>query len=398
MLSRTYVLLSKEQVIHMRVQRMRNEQTNVVSFELLDDQDEPIAVVSGFMRHLSARGYSPHTLSAYAYDLLHFMRFLAQHDLTYQEFTPAQSLKFLAYLSEIPSKGHAQRLGLVICTTEAGHSATRLSPATINRTFAAVSAFYEYLILSGEITIRENPIQHVDDPARARVSDRHRPFMGYASRQRPVRRGVRVKTVQRIPRPMSDEEVNQLIEALHTWRDKAMIRLMLQGGLRPGEVLNLHLEDIQYGRLRVIIRYRTDHPKGVRTKSRAERYVDLHDPETLSTLNTYILHERPADTDITLVFLVGGRGKNRHQPLSYHALAKLFARYCERLGIREPWKTPHALRHTHATKMWEGGMRELALQKRLGHASPESTRIYTQVSDPAMVAEYNKALGRETEK
>jgi integrase len=46
--------------------------------------------------------------------------------------------------------------------------------------------------------------------------------------------------------------------------------------------------------------------------------------------------------------------------------------------------------------MWEGGMRELALQKRLGHASPESTRIYTHVSDPAVVAEYNQALGQRS--
>jgi len=45
--------------------------------------------------------------------------------------------------------------------------------------------------------------------------------------------------------------------------------------------------------------------------------------------------------------------------------------------------------------MWEGGMRELALQKRLGHASPESTRVYTQVSDPIVVAEYRRALGQE---
>lgn len=59
--------------------------------------------------------------------------------------------------------------------------------------------------------------------------------------------------------------------------------------------------------------------------------------------------------------------------------------------------TPHALRHTHATRMFEGGMRELTLQKRLGHASPESTRVYTRVSDPIVVEEYRRALGGEAE-
>lgn len=92
------------------------------------------------------------------------------------------------------------------------------------------------------------------------------------------------------------------------------------------------------------------------------------------------------------MFLVGGSGARRCEPLSYQALARGFARRLDRLGIRTPDKTPHALRHTHATAMWEGGMRELALQKRLGHASPESIRIYTRVSDDQVLAEYDAAL------
>ncbi len=78
--------------------------------------------------------------------------------------------------------------------------------------------------------------------------------------------------------------------------------------------------------------------------------------------------------------------------MSYQAVVRGFARRLDRLGIRAPDKTPHALRHTHATAMWEGGMRELALQKRLGHASPESIRIYTRVSDEQVLAEYDAAL------
>lgn len=42
--------------------------------------------------------------------------------------------------------------------------------------------------------------------------------------------------------------------------------------------------------------------------------------------------------------------------------------------------------------MWENGMRELALQRRLGHASPESIRIYTRVSDEQVLSEYQAAL------
>lgn len=104
--------------------------------------------------------------------------------------------------------------------------------------------------------------------------------------------------------------------------------------------------------------------------------------------------DRPADAETPLVFLIGGHGARRLEPLGYDGLVRMFARACTRAGVREPWVTPHALRHTHATRMWEGGMRELTLQKRLGHASPESTRIYTRVSDPAVVAEYNRALVR----
>src|SRR6266487_7110639 len=381
----------------MRVHHIRNGLDD--TFELLDDDGQPIPAVASFLRHLRARGCSPNTLSAYAYDLLHFMAFLKKQQLTFLTFAPRHAFLFLEYLSMLPSRKQAQRLSLVLSTTTTeGISSTRLSPATINRTFAAVSSFYEYLILSGEFTWRENPIQQINDPALARVDARHRPFMGRASRQRPMRRSVHVKTARRIPRPMDDEQISKLLASLSLKRDKAMLLLMLHGGLRPGEVLNLQLEDISYARRRVIIRYRTDHPKGARTKSRTERVVDLLQAETLQAVSNYVMHERPRDSASPYVFLVGGRGKRRDEPLSYAALVKLFERHCERLGIRTPWMTPHALRHTHATRMFEGGMRELTLQKRLGHASPESTRIYTDVSDATVVAEYRQALGKEETK
>jgi integrase len=379
----------------MRVRKVYDE-VGKVHYQLLDDEGRQIPEAEGFLDHLKARNCSPNTISAYAHDLLHFFHFLHQEGLACERFTAADSLRLLEYLRSVPSRGSAQRLSPSLVVTNAeGEMGRRLSPATINRALAAVSSFYEYLILSGRLGEGENPVRRRPDPALARVPERHEPFVGGVARQKPIRRAVRVKSAMRLPRPMTEEQIELLLGSLNKLRDRAMVLLMLQGGLRPGEILGLKLEDVQYGRRRVVVRYREDHPKGVRTKSRTERVVDLHEPGALEVLSSYVMEERPKEAQSPFVFLVGGNGKRRLEPLSYSALVKLFERRCEKVGIREPWVTPHSLRHSHATRMWEGGMRELALQKRLGHASPESTRLYTRVSDPQMVEEYRRALGED---
>jgi integrase len=363
-----------------------------VQIELLDEAGEPIPVVTAFLHYLAARDYSPHTLTAYAHDLQHLWRFLMAHGLTWQTFQSSHALDLLAFLRAFSSTHPVQRLGLSLATTQRGQPARHLAPKTINRILAAVSSFYEYTIVAG-IYPATNPLEHIPDPMVQRVTERHRPFLHGIGRQHPLRRRVGVRTVECLPRPLEAAQVSALLDALRGLRDLALVRLMLDGGLRPGEVLSLHLEDVAYGRRRVTVRRRCDHPKGVRSKSRVERVVDLHEAVTLETVSTYVMTERPSDGPSPFLFLVGGRGRRRHEPLSYAALAKLFRRACRRAGLQEPWLTPHSLRHTHATRMWEGGMRELTLQKRLGHASVESTRLYTRISDPAVVDDYRRALG-----
>ncbi|MGP3937281.1 tyrosine-type recombinase/integrase [Nonomuraea sp. KM88] len=95
-----------------------------------------------------------------------------------------------------------------------------------------------------------------------------------------------MKTVQKVSLPLDEAQVNL--------RDRAIVLLMLQGGLRPGEVLGLYLDDIAYGRRRVTVRHRDDHPNGARSKSRTERAVGLHEPETLATISAYVMSERPS--------------------------------------------------------------------------------------------------------
>jgi site-specific recombinase XerD len=355
---------------------------------LLDDAGDEVVPVTRFLSHLTDSNYSPNTVCAYAYDLRHLAQFLDQHALGWNDFRPPTALEFLAYLRRVPSRRPAQRLGLSVATEQG----RLLSAATVQRVLAATSSFFEWAIAAEQYTAGENPMQRRVDHALGKVPDRHQPFVGAASRQQPVRRTVRVRLPLRLPRPMATEDIEALLGSLTSLRDLAIFLLMLDGGLRPGEVLCLQLGDISYGRRRVTIRKRDDHPRGARAKARHERVVDLHEPRTLDAVNRYVLHERPIETESPFVFLIGGSGTRRYEPLSYQALARGFARRLDRLGIRTPDTTPHALRHTHATAMWEGGMRELALQKRLGHASPESIRIYTRVSDEQVLADYDHAL------
>ena len=376
--------------MHVRVIKER-EGGIVRRVHLLEDDGEPIVAVGRFLDHLAERACSPHTLCAYGYDLQQLFTFLASEQLAWQAFEPADALRLLTFLRRRPSQRPAQRLGLTLIDggTAAGR---RLSASTVNRILAGVASFYEWAIAAQIYTRAESPIQMREDPALARVLDRHQPFMGRASRQRPIRRVVAVKQPLRLPRPLAAADVEALLSSLTRLRDLAIFLLMLDGGLRPGEVLSLHLEDVAYGQRRVAIHKRDDHPRGARGKSRAERVVDLHAPRTLNAVSRYVLHERPRDALHPFLFMVGGKGTRRLEPLGYDAVVRLFARHLERLGLRSPEKTPHALRHTHATAMWEGGMRELSLQKRLGHASPESTTIYTRISDEQVLADYTRAL------
>lgn len=372
----------------MRVVRVADAGVDEPAVQLVDGNGEVVEDVSAFLCLLTVRRFSPNTVRAYAHDLQKLMLFLDQRGLTLQDFTPARAVDFLATLRHMPSNRRAQRLDLA-ATVDGGRL---LSPRTCNRILAAVSSFYEFLITCERYSGRANPIQKQADPTARRAVARWRPPLLNSRKQVPVRRTLRVKTVEALPRPISDETYRALISVMRTKRDRALLELMHEGGLRPGEALGLHLDDISYGRRRVTVRFRDDHPKGVRQKSRRERVVDLLEGRALPAINDYVLRERPQDADTSLVFLVGGRGKRRHDPLSYDGMVRMFARAADRAGVRDPWLTPHALRHTHATRMFEGGMRELTLMTRLGHASPDSTKIYTRISDHEVVADYRRAL------
>jgi len=272
---------------------------------LLDDEGGDVVLVTRFLAHLADSGYSPNTLCGYAYDLRHLAAFLDVRHLDFGDFGPSTALEFLGYLRRVPSRRPAQRLGLSVATGQG----RLLSPATVARALAATSSLFEWAIAAEAYAGAGNPMQRQVDSALGRVPDRPQPFLGGASRQQPIRRTVRVKLPVRLPRPLGDDDVQAVLGSLRTARDLAIFLLMLDGGLRPGEVLCLQLEDLAYGRRRVTVRKRDDHPRGARAKARRERVVDLHEPRTLEVVSRYVLHERPAEALSPFVFLVGGAGR-----------------------------------------------------------------------------------------
>jgi hypothetical protein len=168
-----------DEEVSVRVRQQRGEDGSH-RVELLDEAGEPIEVVSGFLRFLAARDFSPNTLASYAYDLRHLWRFLNRDGLTWEEFAPRHAIALLEYLRSVPSRRPRRRMTLTVATIDAAGPATKLAAATVNRILAAVSSFYEYVIMAG-LFDRLNPIEKRPDPALQRVSERHRPFMGAAT-------------------------------------------------------------------------------------------------------------------------------------------------------------------------------------------------------------------------
>jgi integrase/recombinase XerD len=192
------------------------------------------------------------------------------------------------------------------------------------------------------------------------------------------RGGVRlVRTPRTLPRVLSPLEVDVLLGALRTRRDRAMVLAMLLGGLRRCEVLGLRLGDVSVGERRV-------HVCG---KGGRERIVPVS-TRFFVALGEYLKFERPdvASTDACFVVLKGPR---RGRPLSAAGLDEVLDGARARAGLERC--TCHQLRHTCLTRLREQGMALEAVQAQAGHASIESTRIYLHLANDWLAGEYLRA-------
>lgn len=163
-------------------------------------------------------------------------------------------------------------------------------------------------------------------------------------------------------------------------RDLAMVEILYASGARVSELCGLDLEDIDYER-------RTIRVLG---KGNKERTIPIGAP-AVKALESWLKDGRPSmasDKSDRAIFL-GARGKRIDQrtvrTVVYNALQALEG--VERMG-------PHALRHSAATHLLEGGADLRTVQEILGHASLATTQIYTHVSTERLQKAFKQAHPR----
>jgi integrase/recombinase XerD len=290
----------------------------------------------------------PNTVLAVAYDLKVFFTAVKK---TPRRVRPADVLAFMT----------AQRTGrdgrLQVADPAAGVSAR-----TLRRRLSSVSGLYGFLLARGDVAL--NPVP--------------RGLPTRRERQRPGQGVPLVRSPRTLPRILEPAEVDALMAALRTHRDRAMVAAMVLGGLRRCEVTGLQLGDLRFGERRVFI---------AEGKGGHQRLIPVS-ARFFTEVSAYLDAERPAGAATDAVFTVL-KGPRRGQPLTVAGLDEILDGARRRAGLAHA--TCHQLRHTCLTQLRKAGMTLEAVQAQAGHASIESTRIYLHLGDDWLASQYRRA-------
>jgi integrase/recombinase XerC/integrase/recombinase XerD len=227
--------------------------------------------------------------------------------------------------------------------------------ATVARKLAAIGAFYDALVRAGEV--EANPAELVATPKRG----------------------------SKLPRVLDGGEVATLLDRIPARtpleiRDRAMFELAYSCGLRAEELINLDLDSPEFEseQLRV-------EGKGAKT-----RLVPMGEPAQ-QALRRYLDRGRPAlsgrgDED---ALMLSKSGKRLHTSDVRRRLAIWVRTAAIAGGV-----SPHALRHSFATHLLQGGADLRSIQELLGHSSVSTTQVYTGVEPSWLRSQYARSHPR----
>ena len=179
---------------------------------------------------------------------------------------------------------------------------------------------------------------------------------------------VRPKVDKKLPVVLSVEEVQRFLRCVEVPRYRVCLSVLYSCGLRLLEGTHLRVAQIDSQRMLL-------HIQG--GKGNKDRYVPLPQP-TLELLRTFwSTHRHPVW--LFPAKIPRGWSPPESQPMDESGVQKAFQAALQKSGIQKA-ATPHTLRHSYATHLLEAGLNLRQIQSYLGHSSPQTTAIYTHLT------------------
>ncbi|WP_024293676.1 tyrosine-type recombinase/integrase [Lacrimispora indolis] len=172
------------------------------------------------------------------------------------------------------------------------------------------------------------------------------------------------KHVYTYPTVLTMQEVQRILDAADSLRDKTMLMTIYGAGLRVSEIINLKTSDIYASSMRILIR---------QGKGKRDRFT-LLSKTNLDILTQYWYAYKPKHSDH---YLFLNRSKNK---MTTRAAGDIFRKALRQSGVHKP-ATIHTLRHCFATHLLENGTDLCQIKNLLGHTNIKSTARYLHLSN-----------------
>lgn len=184
---------------------------------------------------------------------------------------------------------------------------------------------------------------------------------------------VKPPLTKRFPDTLTIQETGILLNSIKHFRYKVFHYTIYSMGLRLSEGLNLRVRDIDSGNMRVHIR---------NSKGNKDRFVPLPQP-TLDALRSYWQTHRNKELLFPLLKARNGSVQTATKPMYAGSVQTALQAALKDSGITNKRITVHSLRHSFATHLMEAGVQLRLIQEHLGHANPQTTAIYTHLTEPS---------------
>lgn len=343
--------------MRLSLQRGIDPNTKETIWIILDENYQLVEPIQRYLTYLST-SKSPNTVESYGYDLKAWWEFLSHKYLDWRN-VQLEDLEDFAYWLRV---GDTSKI-VLMQPVEA-----KRCERSINRAITAVSTFYEYHIASKTVDFKQ-----FDRFFMPRGLTNKGLLTGIA-KSKPMRKKlVKLKEPKKFPGCLSDEQIEMLVNCCHRLRDKLIILMLNSTGMRKGELLGLHHEDIgdfDNNTIKIVQRL---NPNGARVKGQ-ERVIPVI-PELLKMYNDYLIYEYP-DVESNYVFVNIWEGKVG-APMNPKVINTMFNRLGKKIGIKV---YPHLFRHTFASRLIKAGYPVDRVKHILGHATVQTTiDIYSHI-------------------